>query len=354
MKRALTLIGVLFATCLAGSITAANANEYPLPPANSRLIGENTTFTVPNDGRPLEAIAADYKIGLLGMLEANPGTDPFLPLPGSVLTIPTQMLLPDTPREGIVINLAELRLYYYPKGQNKVIVYPIGIGQLGRNTPTMTTSISQKIPNPTWTPTANIRKHYLAQGTTLPSVVPAGPENPMGLFALRLSAGSGEYLIHGTNANFGIGMRVSSGCIRLRPDDIQTLFNSVPKGTRVQIINEPVKYSVEPDGKRYVEVHQPLSRVDGDDPQTMPIAISSSLQKFIDDSQTDAQVVHNAIARRSGMPTLVTLGEVATQQESAAVAPQVEPQTQPAEQQPTDETGIPKLVQPGPVYSTSN
>lgn len=261
------------------------------------------------------------------------------------------MLLPDTPREGIVINLAELRLYYYPKGQSKVIVYPIGIGQLGRNTPTMTTSVSQKIPNPTWTPTANIRKHYLAEGVTLPAVVPAGPENPMGLFAMRLAAGGGEYLIHGTNANFGIGMRVSSGCIRLRPDDIEALFKSVPKGTRVQIINEPVKYSVEPDGKRYVEVHQPLSRVDSDDPQTMPIAISSSLRKFIDDSQTDAQVVQNAIVRRAGMPVIVSVGEAATEQAPAAVAPQSEPQTE--EQQPTEQS-TPKLVQPGLVYSAAN
>ncbi|AAM85506.1 MULTISPECIES: L,D-transpeptidase family protein [Yersinia pseudotuberculosis complex] len=354
MKRALTLIGMLFATCLAGSLTAANANEYPLPPANSRLIGENTTFTVPNDGRPLEAIAADYKIGLLGMLEANPGTDPYLPLPGSVLTIPNQMLLPDTPREGIVINLAELRLYYYPKGQNKVIVYPIGIGQLGRDTPTMVTSISQKIPNPTWTPTANIRKNYLAEGITLPSVVPAGPDNPMGQFALRLSAGRGEYLIHGTNADFGIGLRVSSGCIRLRPDDIEALFNSVPKGTRVQIINEPVKYAVEPDGKRYVEVHQPLSRVDSDDPQTMPIAIGSGLQKFINDSQTDAKAVQDAIVRRSGMPTIVTVGEASTQQAPTPVASQDEQQAQAEALQPTEESVMPKLVQPGPVYSENN
>jgi L,D-transpeptidase YcfS len=334
MKRALTLMGMLFATYMVGSITAANATEYPLPPANSRLIGEDTAYTVPNDGRPLEAIAADYKIGLLGMLEANPDVDPYLPSPGSVLTIPTQMLLPDTLREGIVINLAELRLYYYPKGQNKVIVYPIGIGQLGRETPAMTTAVSQKIPNPTWTPTANIRKHYLADGVVLPAVVPAGPDNPMGLFALRLAAGRGEYLIHGTNANFGIGMRVSSGCIRLRPDDIEALFSSVPKGTRVQIVNEPVKYAVEPDGKRYVEVHQPLSRVDSDDPQTMSIEISSSLQKFIDDSQTDAQVVQDTIVRRAGMPILVTAGET-------VVAPQ-------------DEEAIPRLVQPGPVYSAAN
>lgn len=346
MKRALTLIGMLFATCMAGSITAANATEYPLPPANSRIIGENTTFTVPNDGRPLEAIAADYKIGLLGMLEANPGTDPYLPKPGSVLTIPTQMLLPDTPREGIVINLAELRLYYYPKGQDKVIVYPIGIGQLGRNTPTMTTSVSQKIPNPTWTPTANIRKHYLAQGVTLPAVVPAGPENPMGLFAMRLAAGGGEYLIHGTNANFGIGMRVSSGCIRLRPDDIQALFSSVPKGTRVQVINEPIKYSVEPDGKRYVEVHQPLSRSDNDDPQTMPIALSAGVKAFMANGETDTAVVENAIVRRSGMPVLVSKGMAETEAAPAAVAPLGASQS--------EEQTIPKLVQPGPIYSETN
>src|SRR5471030_918096 len=161
MKRVLPLMGMLFASYLTAGTGVANAAEYPLPPDNSRLIGENSTYVVPNDGQPLEAVAAKYKIGLLGMLEANPGTDPYLPHPGTVLTIPSQMLLPDAPREGIVINLAELRLYYYPADKNTVIVYPIGIGQLGRNTPVMTTSIVQKIPNPTWTPTPNIRKHYL-------------------------------------------------------------------------------------------------------------------------------------------------------------------------------------------------
>ncbi|TQI80375.1 L,D-transpeptidase YcfS [Serratia fonticola] len=308
MKRALTLMGVLFATVLTGA-QAASVNEYPLPPPGSRLIGENTIYNVPNDGRSLEAIAADYKIGLLGMLEANPGTDPYLPKPGTALTIPSQMLLPDTPREGIVVNLAELRLYYYPKGEDKVIVYPIGIGQTGMHTPLKVTSVSQKIPNPTWTPTANIRKRYESQGVTLPAVVPAGPENPMGLFAMRLAMGRGEYLIHGTNANFGIGMRVSSGCIRLRPDDIEALFNMVPKGTRVQIINEPVKVSAEPDGKRYVEVHQPLSRVDSDDPQTMPISLSKNQKAFAADEQTDKAEFDSAMVRRSGMPVLVSVGQ---------------------------------------------
>jgi len=309
MKLSLPLMGMLFATVFTAGINASLAADYPLPAENSRLIGENTTYVVPNDGKPLEAIAAKFQIGLIAMLEANPGVDPLLPKPGTVLTIPSQMLLPDTKREGIVINLAELRLYYYPKGESKVVVYPIGIGQLGRNTPEMVTSVSQKIPNPTWTPTPNIRKVYLKeQGITLPGVVPAGPENPMGLFAMRLAAGQGHYLIHGTNANFGIGMRVSSGCIRLRPDDIEALFNSVPKGTRVQVINQPIKFDIEPDGKRYVEVHQPLSRTEKDDPQTMPIAISSSLKKFKSSDETNKDVLTSAIERRSGMPVLVNMG----------------------------------------------
>ena len=217
MKPALRLAGALLLSCC-GLSAPAFATEYPLPADNSRLIGENTLTTVPDDKRPLESIAARYKIGMLGMLEANPGVDPWLPKAGTQLTVPLQMLLPDAPREGIVINLAELRLYYYPKDEDRVVVYPIGIGQLGAMTPTMVTSISQKIPNPTWTPTTNIRKRYAKEGITLPGVVPAGPDNPMGLFAMRLARGTGQYLIHGTNADFGIGMRVSSGCIRLRPE----------------------------------------------------------------------------------------------------------------------------------------
>ncbi|PIF22363.1 L,D-transpeptidase family protein [Candidatus Pantoea floridensis] len=311
MKPALRLAGALLLSCC-GLSAPAFATEYPLPADNSRLIGENTLTIVPDDKRPLERIAAHYKIGLLGMLEANPGVDPWLPKAGTQLTVPLQMLLPDAPREGIVINLAELRLYYYPKGEDRVVVYPIGIGQLGAMTPTMVTSISQKIPNPTWTPTTNIRKRYAKEGITLPGVVPAGPDNPMGLFAMRLARGTGQYLIHGTNADFGIGMRVSSGCIRLRPDDIEALFNSVPKGTRVQVINQPIKYAIEPDGKRYVEVHQPLSRNEKDDPQTMPIAQSTALKSFIKSAGSDTALIKEAITRRSGMPVLVSSGEPVT------------------------------------------
>ena len=202
----------------------ARANTWPLPPPGSNVVGENRFHVVENNGGSLEAIAKKYNVGFLALLQANPGVDPYVPRAGSVLTIPLQTILPDAPREGMVINLAELRLYYYPPGKNEVTVYPIGIGQLGGDTltPTMVTTVSDKRANPTWTPTANIRARYKAQGIDLPAVVPAGPDNPMGHHAIRLAAYGGVYLLHGTNADFGIGMRVSSGCIRLRDDDIKT------------------------------------------------------------------------------------------------------------------------------------
>ncbi|ELY6223528.1 L,D-transpeptidase family protein [Cronobacter muytjensii] len=295
----------MFALLMMGA-TQACAVDYPLPPPGSRLIGQNQTYVVPAVSKNLEKVAEEFQTGVLLLLEANNTVDPFLPMPGSELTIPTQMLLPDTPREGIIVNLAELRLYYYPPGENRVQVYPIGIGLNGRETPVMSTRIIQKIPNPTWTPTAAMRARSQAQGVTLPAVVPAGANNPLGRFALRLQQGGGEYLIHGTNARSSIGLRASSGCIRMRAADIKALFNQVAWGTRVQIINEPVKYSSEPDGKRYVEVHQPLSRSDADNPQTMPVAITAAFGQFIDDAGTDAQAVDNALTRRVGYPVTVS------------------------------------------------
>ena len=286
----------------------AQANTWPLPPPGSRLVGQNTVHVVEDNGGSLEAIAKKYNVGILALLQANPGVDPYVPRPGSVLTIPLQTLLPDAPREGIVINLAELRLYYYQPGTNSVTVYPIGIGQLGGDTltPTMVTTISDKRANPTWTPTANIRARYKANGIDLPAVVPAGPDNPMGHHAIRLAAYGGVYLLHGTNADFGIGMRVSSGCIRLRDGDIETLFRQVTPGTKVNIINTPIKASVEPNGVRLVEVHQPLSEKINDDPQLLPIVLNASMQTFKNAAQTDTAVMDHAMEIRSGMPVDVT------------------------------------------------
>lgn len=304
MKRA-SLITLL----LLGSLSAVNsarAVDYPLPPAGSRLIGQNQTYTIQEGDNKLQSIARRFNTAAQLILETNNTIAPVNPAPGTVITIPSQMLLPDTEREGIVVNLAELRLYFYPPGENIVQVYPLGIGQLGLETPVSTTRVSQKIPNPTWTPTAGIRARSLAQGIKLPPVVPAGPNNPLGRFALRLGIGNGEYLIHGTSAPDSVGLRVSSGCMRMNAPDIKALFEQVRVGTRVQIINEPVKFSVEPDGKRYIEVHRPLAQVEGENPQITPITHSADFASFVSQAGSDKAFIDKALSRRAGIPVAVS------------------------------------------------
>ncbi|VFS75136.1 Probable L,D-transpeptidase YnhG precursor [Kluyvera cryocrescens] len=171
MKRAsLLTLSILSAL---SAISSAWAVDYPLPPANSRLIGQNQTYTVQEGDKNLQAIARRFDTAAMLILEANNTIAP-VPRAGTVVTIPSQMLLPDVPREGIVVNLAELRLYYFPPGEQQVQVYPIGIGLQGLETPEMTTRVGQKIPNPTWTPTVGIRKRSQERGVTLPAVVPRG------------------------------------------------------------------------------------------------------------------------------------------------------------------------------------
>ncbi|MBT1868882.1 L,D-transpeptidase family protein [Enterobacter mori] len=304
MKRA-SLITLLLLGSL-GVLNSARAVDYPLPPAGSRLIGQNQTYTIQEGDNKLQAIARRFNTAAQLILETNNTIAPVNPAPGTVITIPSQMLLPDTPREGIVVNLAELRLYYFPPGENIVQVFPLGIGQLGLETPVTTTRVSQKIPNPTWTPTAGIRARSLAQGIKLPPVVPAGPNNPLGRFALRLGVGNGEYLIHGTSAPDSVGLRVSSGCMRMNAPDIKALFGQVRVGTRVQIINEPVKFAVEPGGKRYIEVHRPLAQVEGENPQTVPITHSADFATFVSESGTDKALIDKALSRRAGIPIAVS------------------------------------------------
>ncbi|MBA7876812.1 MULTISPECIES: L,D-transpeptidase [unclassified Citrobacter] len=287
---------------------SAQAVSYPLPPEGSRLVGSPLTITVPSGNtQPLEAFAAQYGQGLSNMLEANPGVDVFLPKSGSTLVVPQQLILPDTVREGIVINVAEMRLYYYPAGSNTVEVLPIGIGQAGRETPrNWVTAVERKQEAPSWTPTPNTRREYAARGESLPAFVPAGPDNPMGLYAIYIGR---LYAIHGTNANFGIGLRVSQGCIRLRNDDIKYLFDTVPVGTRVQLIDRPVKYSVEPDGSRWVEVHEPLSRnrSEYESDRKVPLPVTPALRTFISGNDVDMSRGNQALERRSGMPVNIRL-----------------------------------------------
>jgi len=306
MKRA-SLITLLLISSL-GALNSARAMDYPLPPAGSRLIGQNQTYTIQEGDNKLQTIARRFNTAAQVILETNNTIAPVNPAPGTVITIPSQMLLPDTTREGIVVNLAELRLYYFPPGQNIVQVYPLGIGQLGLETPVTTTRVSQKIPNPTWTPTPGIRARSLEQGIKLPPVVPAGPNNPLGRFALRLGVGNGEYLIHGTSAPDSVGLRVSSGCMRMNAPDIKALFEQVRVGTRVQIINEPVKFSVEPDGKRYIEVHRPLAQVEGENPQVSPITHSANFAAFVSQAGSDKALIDKALSRRAGIPVIVSSG----------------------------------------------
>ena len=307
MKRA-SLITLALLSALSAS-HAAWAVDYPLPPANSRLIGENQFWTVQEGDRNLQAIARRFDTAAMLILEANDTIAPVQPKPGTQVLIPSQMLLPDVPREGIVVNLAELRLYYFPPGMNQVQVYPLGIGQQGLETPEMTTRIGQKIPNPTWTPTAGIRARSLEKGIKLPPVVPAGPNNPLGRYALRLAYGNGEYLIHGTSAPDSVGLRVSSGCIRMNAPDIKALFAQVRTGTPVRVINEPIKYSIEPNGMRYVEVHRPLSPEEEQNVQTMPYVLPAGFTQFKDNKAVDNSLVERALYRRAGYPVTVTAGQ---------------------------------------------
>lgn len=296
VKRTLLSVSLSFVSGL------SFAKMYELPTDGSRVIGRIENHVV-QDGETMANIAKHYDVGILALMAANKGVDPFLPQAEHVLTVPTQLILPDVPRQGIVINLAELRLYYFPEETDVVHVFPVGIGRIGRDTPVMATSISQKRPNPTWTPPASIRAEYRAKGVELPAVVPAGPDNPLGMFALRLAYGNGEYLIHGTNKDFGIGMRVSAGCIRMEPSDIEWLFEQVSHGEKVRIINQPVKVALEPDRSIFIEAHEPLTRSNGvKDELELPKELGWWLSEF-DVKDDKAKAV---IAAQNGVPLEIT------------------------------------------------
>lgn len=190
----------------------------------------------------LADIARRFNIGYEEIVRANPTVDPWLPREGTTIVLPTQFVLPDAPHRGLVVNLAALRLYYFPpvkKGeQQTVITHPIGIGQVGWSTPVGNTKIIRKKADPVWYPPASIRKEHAAEGEILPAKVGPGPDNPLGKYAFTLDWPS--YLIHGTNQPYGVGLRASHGCIRLYPEDIAQLFDKIPVGTKVTVVNQPV------------------------------------------------------------------------------------------------------------------
>ncbi len=245
---------------IAGIVSAtwflsAGATTFYLADDTTRVVGHNLIVMSHQEDTLLD-IARQFNLGYREIVDANPDLDPWLPGENKRVLVPNRFILPDASREGIVINLAEMRLYYYPKPQKgqrqQVITHPLGIGREGWTTPLGKTSIIQKRKDPTWTPPASIRAEYLAKGEILPKVVPAGPDNPLGAYAMRL--GMTSYLLHGTNRPFGVGMRVSHGCIRLFPEDIEHLFGIVAVGTPVEIIYQPYNAALD-DGRLYLEAH---------------------------------------------------------------------------------------------------
>jgi L,D-transpeptidase ErfK/SrfK len=234
----------------------ARAAEYDLSPDND-VIGEVQHIQARYEDT-FVALARTYGVGYEEMRSANPGVDAWLPGEGTEIVLPTQHVLPRAPRTGIVVNVAELRLYYFPANEpGKVITHPISIGALDWSTPLGVTTVTAKVKNPAWYPPQSIRDEHAANNDPLPRVVPPGPDNPLGKFALRL--GLPGYLIHGTNKPSGVGMRVTHGCIRLFPEDIEAMYKTVPIGTQVRIVNQPYKLGWGPDSSLYLEAHTPLS-----------------------------------------------------------------------------------------------
>lgn len=277
-------------------MSTSYAKEYQLPSKDSRLLGELEYHTVVK-GDYFQMLAEKYDVGFLALMAANPGVDPFLPVIGETLIIPNEMLLPFGKREGIIINLPELRLYYFPPNANSVYVFPVGIGRQGLATPNTVSYISEKRKNPVWRPTEEMKTRYFAQhGKVLADEVPAGPNNPFGKYALRL--GSSVFLLHGSNQRFGIGMRASSGCIRLYDDDIKWLFDYVEIDTPVRIVNQNIKLSYEPK-KKLIEIHSPLTAENGDLDNSIPDAVI----RFVGDSVENKKIFTEQFNQAKGLVT---------------------------------------------------
>jgi L,D-transpeptidase ErfK/SrfK len=262
-------------------------HQFTLADPGDDVIGA-VQITIAAQEDTLSDIARRFDIGYEEIVRANPGVDPWLPGAGRHVVVPTQFVLPNAAHEGIVINVAAMRLYYFPthpKGEpQQVYTYPIGIGKAGWKTPEGRTHVVSHVKDPVWRPSAALRvDHRNDNGEDLPAVVPAGPDNPLGKYEFRL--GWPSYLIHGTNKPYGVGLRSSHGCVRLYPEDIAQLFAKVPDGTPVRVVNQPFLFGWH-DQQLYLQPYTVLE----DDPRdwksaqrkllshSLPARIQSTLQ----------------------------------------------------------------------------
>jgi len=254
----------IFILLLGLLMQAAHADIFELPPAGYDVVGAVSTITARHEDTLVD-IARRHGLGYEDIVRANPNLNPWLPGEGAEVILPTQFVLPPGPREGVVLNLAEYRLYYFPEPQKGepayVMTYPISIGRMDWETPLGMTQVTAKVVDPAWYPPQSVRDEHAADGDPLPRIVPAGPQNPLGRFALAL--GMPGYLIHSTNRPAGVGMRVSHGCIRMFPEDIEFLFDLVGVKTQVRIINEPLKFGWSGD-ELVMEAHPRLEASDRD------------------------------------------------------------------------------------------
>jgi L,D-transpeptidase ErfK/SrfK len=263
--------------------------------ADDQVMGVVGTRIV-QKGESLIELARDYNVGFNEMSAANPSLDPFVPTPGSNLTIPASWIVPRAAAPGmVVVNVSEMRLYFIPKDGGVPLTFPVGVGMEGWNTPLGTFTVVGKTAHPAWYPPASIRR----ENPDLPERVPPGPDNPLGTHALRLS--NGMILIHGTDEPYGVGRKASHGCIRLYPEDIPVLYERVPLKTRVKMVREPLKVGLR-HGRVYVEVH--------DDPDAK-VEVRREAARLLSERRlstfVDARRLEQAIEEQRGIPVDVSL-----------------------------------------------
>ncbi len=307
------LLSLLLLSCL----QAVHAETFLLPPSDVDVVGQ-VSYTVAGRGDTLLDIARRYGIGQMEILLANPEVDRWLPADNSRVTIPNRFIIPAAERSGVIINLPEMRLYYFPRhkaGEQPVMItHPISVGRMDWTTPLGKTSIIRKQTDPSWTPPQSIKDEALADGVELPDVVPGGPDNPLGRYAMRL--GIPGYLIHSTNKPYGVGMRVTHGCIRMYPEDIEGLFADIPVGTPVQLVNQPIKLGWMAGGL-FVELHPPLDEEleqYRDYQQRVLDAVADMLSAQPGQAELNAdrrislngEALRQAVERRDGIPVLIT------------------------------------------------
>ena len=281
-----------------------HALTFRLPENGDSVVGDNMTLKTKYEDT-FVAIGRIYGLGFREMMEANPGVHPWVPGEGTEITLPLSFILPEESREAIVLNLAEFRLYHFIPEKNTVRSYGVGIGREGWQTPEVETRVTSVAANPSWTPPASIRREHAAMGDILPAVVPPGPDNPLGKYAVRLSVPS--YLFHGSNKIVGVGMRVSHGCVRLYDGDIEELAHSVRPGTPVRIINEPVKAGWLR-GRLHIEVHPQLEEDQGKPLDIEGIVKAALARQPQHGISVDWDRVKLAAEEKRGVPVDITAG----------------------------------------------